>query len=179
MENINIIEKVKTIGIHESSVIDPKDILFLEEVRGLCKINSCGKYDTNWACPPAVGTVDECRSKCLQYDKALVFSTKYIQQDYYDFEEWGKARKLHDELTININELFKSEHPDSMTLSVGGCSLCNECTYPGGSCRLPGKMFPALEGYGVQVSDLAQKCGIKYHNGEGTITYFGAVFFNG
>lgn len=178
MEHKNIILKINNTGIHESAFIDPGNILFLEEVRGLCEANACRQYGTNWACPPAVGTVEQCREKCLQYDTALVFTTKYVQKDYYDFEEWGIARKIHGDVSRKVHKILKSIYPDSMMLSGEGCSLCKECTYPDAPCRFPERMSPAIESYGIQVMDLSEKCGIKYHNGEGTITYFSAIFFN-
>ena len=35
----------------------------------------------------------------------------------------------------------------------------------------------SLEAYGVNVSELASASGMKYINGQNTVTYFGAVFF--
>ena len=45
-------------------------------------------------------------------------------------------------------------------------------------CRFPGKALASLEAYCISVSDLAASCGMKYINGQNTVTYFGAVMFN-
>ena len=36
----------------------------------------------------------------------------------------------------------------------------------------------SLEAYGVSVSQLAELSGMRYINGENTVTYFGAVLFS-
>jgi hypothetical protein len=38
--------------------------------------------------------------------------------------------------------------------------------------------MPSLEAYGVNVSALASAAGMKYINGQNTVTYFGAVLFD-
>jgi hypothetical protein len=38
--------------------------------------------------------------------------------------------------------------------------------------------MPSLEAYGVNVSGLASVAGMKYINGQDTVTYFGAVLFS-
>ena len=45
------------------------------------------------------------------------------------------------------------------------------------ACRFPDRAMSSLEAYGVNVSELAVQCGMRYINGENTVTYFGAVFF--
>lgn len=48
--------------------IDPRELEFSERIRWICE-NECPMYGTNWACPPGVGTVDECKSRCSRYKK--------------------------------------------------------------------------------------------------------------
>ena len=55
---------LQEIGIYEYGLIDTKQITFSDEVRRLCEGNVCGNYGTTWACPPAIGTFDECKEKC-------------------------------------------------------------------------------------------------------------------
>ena len=42
-------------------------------------------------------------------------------------------------------------------------------------CRFPEKAIGSLEAYGVNVSLLAQTAGMRYINGQNTVTYFGAI----
>jgi len=54
------------------------------------------------------------------------------------------------------------------------CPVCGKRT--GEPCRHPQQAISSLEAYGVNVSLLAQAAGMRYTNGQNTVTYFGAVF---
>lgn len=77
---------LKEIGIHEYGLISTPEILFEQEIRKICEDNGCRLYGTTWACPPAVGTVEECRARCLQYQTAMVFNAVYPLEDCFDYE---------------------------------------------------------------------------------------------
>ena len=49
----------KAIGIHEYRVISTDDIPFEPEIRKICEDNVCRLYGKTWACPQAVGTVEQ------------------------------------------------------------------------------------------------------------------------
>jgi len=58
-----LVEKAKELGAAAASAIKTSDIQFSEEFRMLCEQNSCGKFGTNWMCPPAIETFDEVKAK--------------------------------------------------------------------------------------------------------------------
>ena len=63
-------------------------------------------------------------------------------------------------------------------LGAGGCGVCEKCAKQTGEpCRFPTLALASLEAYGVNVSELAKTAGMKYINGQDTVTYFGAVLF--
>lgn len=168
---------LQQIGIYQYGLIETKQIIFSSEVRSLCEGNVCRKYGTTWACPPAVGTVSECKEKCLQYDMALVFNAKYDLEDSFDYEGMrfghGEFKKVCDKLA----DLVKEKLSDFLLLSNEGCIRCSECTYPYNPCRFPEILFPSVEGFGIMVNKLAESANIKYINGENTVTYFGLLLF--
>ena len=43
--------------------VDPSCLRFHREVRDLCRQNTCRNYNTSWACPPAVGSLEDCRER--------------------------------------------------------------------------------------------------------------------
>ena len=43
-----------------------------EEVREMCAVNKCHAYNTNWGCPPACGTVEECQERVNSYESGLI-----------------------------------------------------------------------------------------------------------
>ena len=58
----------------EYAFIKPEEITFLEQVRHICE-SECPRYGTSWSCPPAVGTVAECKERCRQYTGGFIFTT--------------------------------------------------------------------------------------------------------
>ena len=49
--------------------IETSELVFSERVRYICQ-TQCPMYNTTWACHPAVGTVEECKARCLSYPEA-------------------------------------------------------------------------------------------------------------
>lgn len=169
---------IDRLAIHEYTFMKSTDVIFSEEVRDLCKQNKCRMYGSSWACPPAVGSVAECKAQCLAYSHAFMFTTATKVTRRYDVKEWMRAGMEHEKLTDKVADVFRSYDAGSLVLSTEGCHLCKTCTYPGAPCRFPDRMYPATEGYGILVIQQAKTCNIKYNNGMDTITYFSMVFFN-
>ena len=49
-------EFISQYPIFEYRILDTKDITIQERVRTICQ-EECERYDSTWACPPAVGTL--------------------------------------------------------------------------------------------------------------------------
>lgn len=172
-----ILQEKENLNIHEYAFIKSDQVIFSDEVRSLCENNACGMYGKSWACPPAVGSVEYCKTKCSEFENAFVFTSLANLEDMYDVDEWLEARIIHEAITEKVVQIFRSEFKKILTLSAEGCTICKTCTYPEKPCRLPERMFPATEGFGILVTQQAKICGIKYNNGLNTITYFSTIFF--
>ncbi len=153
-------ERLYSTGIRQFGITDPVNIVFDKEIRKMCECNACRQYGKTWACPPAVGTVDECREKCLQYGSALVFCAVYPLQDSFDYS--GMMRGHSDFITVTdkLYDTVKDSLSSFIILSHEGCSRSCVCTYPKNPCRFPEKLFPSIEGYGINVSELAKSAGL-------------------
>ena len=149
----------------------------MEEVRKTCE-NGCRGYGKSWACPPAVGTVDECRERAQSYDKMLVFSGKYELNDSFDFQGMSAAMKSFKTIARRLDDGVKPLLDEYLMLSNEGCGVCIDCTYPDEPCRFPDRLHHAIEGYGILVGDLVKMAGINYNNGKNTVTFFGALLYN-
>lgn len=179
MSIISEIEKTALdCGFFEAGIIDTKNVKLYPEIRKICEGNACRHYGTTWSCPPATGTLEECRERVNRYSKMLLISKKYDLEDSFDFE--GMMAGMHDfKLTADkFNLLVKNILTDYILLSNEGCQKCETCTYPNAPCRFPETLHHSLEGYGFIVSELACQAGIKYSNGTNTVTYLGALIFN-
>jgi len=175
MERINaFIEEIKPL-VHEIAMLDTKDIPFSEEVVAACARNACGCYGKTWQCPPGVGTLEERMRICRAYEHAIVFTTRHALEDSFDVEGWARGRVSHEATTDRVLELFPLEK--RLAFSAEGCHLCEKCTYPDAPCRFPDRARVSVEANGIFVVELAKICGIHYHNGANTVTYFSMILF--
>ena len=165
---------LKELGVTAFGLLDASDVVFSAELREGCNPKQCGGYGKSWACPPAVGTAEECRARCMEYDRALVLSSVYELEDPFDYESMAEGGEHFRRLTEALNEALDFPH---ILLSNGRCSLCEACTYPDGPCRFPEKCLHSLSGYGVYVAATAKRANVKYNNGENTVTFFALLFF--
>lgn len=171
-------KELNAVGFFQYGIVDPAEIHFSQDVRAMCEMNTCQSYDKTWACPPAIGTVDECKNRILQYKKLLVFSGKYELEDSFDYEGMVESMKQFSKTCRMFDAKIKNYLKDYLMLSNEGCDLCKECTYPHEPCRFPDLAHGSLEGYGIFVNELANLAKINYTNGANTVTYFGALAYD-
>lgn len=165
-------------GMWQADFVNIKNLEFYPEIRRICEDNLCRNYGTSWACPPAVGTIEECKSRVSQYEKMLLFSVKYDLEDSFDIDGMQKAMLSFKDRVDVFDEKLQKILTDYLLLSNEGCGRCRKCTYPDSPCRFPKKLHHSIEGYGFNVYELSQAAGLKYNNGENTVTFFGGLLFS-
>ena len=121
-------ERAQALGIGEWGFVPTERIPFADEVRALCERDVCRRYGRSWACPPAVGTVDECRAECLRYRTMLVFSAVYRLEDSFDFEGMERGMRAFKEVCDRAAGTLEEAAPGFRLLSNEGCLRCARCT---------------------------------------------------
>ena len=178
MDMITILsEAAAESGCTQWGPINTTDLNFYPEIRRICEGNSCRGYGRTWACPPAVGTLEECKDRVLKYRNFFLFSQKFQLEDSFDFEGMAQGMRDFKDTVDRLADRIKPNFPEALILSNEGCVRCKTCTYPDAPCRFPDKLYPSIEGFGFIVSELAKLAGIRYNNGPDTVTFFGAVLF--
>lgn len=173
-------EQAKTFGAAASGVFQTSDLRFSKEFRELCEQNSCGKYGTNWMCPPAVAPFEEVKARVLKFSKGVVFQTVHTLEDSFDYEGMLNGEADHRQVFNRIYEFIRSEGgcPDVFALNAGACKVCEKCTYPqGGACRFPDRAVPSIESHCIDIFALLACCNIPYNNGPNTVFYAGLFLF--
>jgi predicted metal-binding protein len=165
----------KDCGAYQVGIVPTHGLTVYPEVRAMCEKNTCRGYGATWACPPAVGPIEDCLAKVKRYDTLLLFTGKYELEDSFDYEGMVDGMKRFQTLAAAIDHRLKNELEDYLMLSNEGCHKCKTCTYPDAPCRFPDELHPSLEAFGFNVSELACLGGINYINGPNTVTYFGGV----
>ena len=187
-----IMRTVFAAGFSDAGILPVEKIRCHEEVRKICEENRCRAYGRTWACPPAVGTLEECSRRVSAYRYMQLFSRAYRLEDEFDFDGMKDAmmafKKAVDELAARLEEKgwsagSQEQQEDGKSpaklqlLSNESCTRCKTCTYPDAPCRFPDRLYHTIEGYGYYVSELAAQAGIPYMNGRSTVTFFGAVLY--
>ena len=167
-------EKALAGRAHESGVVPTGAIDFSPDVVKACEMNTCGKYNKCWTCPPAVGTLDEQKQKISAFSSAFVFTTTYQLEDSFDYEGMQAAKSIHNRLTAEMHGYFGRSNP---VYGAGGCEICTPCAWPG-PCVFPDKAYSSIEAAGINVTGLSRAAHLRYNNGKNTVTYFSMILFN-
>lgn len=165
-------------GFSHVGDLDVKTIVLRKEVRDACEENKCHAYATNWSCPPACGTLDECEKRISGYHNGLILQTTGELEDNFDVETMMETAQNHGETFKKYSKKLKEKYPDAVIISDGACTICKECTYPDNPCRFPELMTSSMEALGMVVSDVCTANDIPYYYGANTITYVGCVLID-
>lgn len=176
---MKLLQKALSLGASGAAYLPVEKITFEPSLIDLCRMNTCGNYGNCWTCPPLVGETEQLIEKLKQFDIALVFQCIYPLEDSFDIVGMTAGKEKFQTLTHSIAAYVHSKRSSAFILGAGGCTLCSPCSAQLGTpCPYPDKAIASLESYSIQVRALAQACGLQYINGQNTVTYFGAVFFD-
>ena len=105
-------EFISQYPIFEYRILDTKDITIQERVRTICQ-EECERYDSTWACPPAVGTLQECEKKIKSYPQAVFFSSVAEVSDLMNMQEMLQETDFYqlEELKRRIKEVVDALPP--------------------------------------------------------------------
>jgi predicted metal-binding protein len=175
-------DSLKTIALDAGfSYADALDVASLrprEEVREMCAVNKCGAYGTNWSCPPACGTLDDCAAWLKAYPHGLILQTTGQLEDSFDYEGIERLQKEHAEHMAAFAQKIRPFMFGALLLGAGACRRCKTCTYPAAPCLFPDELCSSMEAFGLVVSDVCRDSGIPYYYGPGTLTFVGCVLFS-
>lgn len=172
-------EFISQYPIYEYRLISTDEIATEQRVRTVCQ-EECERYGTTWACPPAVGSVEECSKKIHSFPYGIFFSSVAEVTDILNMDELLSTRKAHEKLCDEIEKHIKLQGYDAFALSTESCDICEKCTYLEGlPCRFPERMHPCLESYGVVASEIVEREKMEYQLGGNTVLWFSLVLFKG
>ena len=156
---------------------DPRELEFTERVRWICE-HECPMYGKSWACPPAVGTVAECKDRCHGYRNGLLISTITEVADIANIDETLATRPEHEAITNQVRELMRRQGVDPYVLSSESCAECGRCAcLDGKPCRNPERMHPCVESHGINVLPMIDQLGLAFQYGENVVTWFSLLLY--
>ena len=180
MDQEQLLQLVLNCGVTKAVVIPQSQIVMSAHFRDICASNQCGGYGKCWMCPPEIGDIEDLMARVRSYPYGVLYQSIAEIEDSFDIEGMFEAGAAHAQLSQRVHSAVKPVLGDNfLHLSWGGCHLCETCAKRTGEpCRMPDKALAGLEGYGVDVYKTTQGTGLKYINGQNTVTYFGMVLFS-
>ncbi|MBQ4601076.1 MAG: DUF2284 domain-containing protein [Oscillospiraceae bacterium] len=171
-------EKLAELPLYIYSSIDPAALEFSRRVRQVCE-TECPMYGKTWACPPAVGSVEECEKKCRSFQKCLLIGTVTECEDIGNMDSALATRGGHERITNQVRDILRELGVKPYILSTEACAVCERCAYPDGlPCRLPGKMHPCIESHGINLIPTLETLGLGFQYGEHVVTWYSLLFYN-
>lgn len=167
-------------GAHKAAALEQSGIITDAGFRKSCEMNTCGAFKRNWHCPPAIGPIDELMERVKKYQRGVLYQTVFEIEDSFDIEGMRRAGKLHGELSRRVHrQLLEGAAGESfLHLANGGCKICPVCAIiENRPCRYPKEALSPMEGYGIDVYNTAKNAGLKYINGQNTVTSFSLILF--
>lgn len=177
MDKEKIEKELAALPLYIYAWVDPRTLEFSERVRWVCR-HECTMYGKSWACPPGVGTVAECREKCLGYSGCLMISSLTEVEDISDLEATLATRKDHEALTDRVGEILRGSGAEPYILSTEACAICPRCAILDGEpCRFPKKMHPCVESQGINIIPTLEENGLEFQYGENVVTWVSLLLF--
>ena len=164
--------------IYAFHYLQPESLEFSQRIRHICQAE-CPMYGKSWACPPGVGEVDACRTKCLSYHSGLLIGTITELEDITDIEATLATRPDHEEITNQVRELLRSQGIEPYVLSSEACTVCERCAYLDGEpCRMPDRMHPCVESHGIVLTKTLEDFGLEFQYGSNIVTWYSLLLYN-
>lgn len=179
--NNTIKDKINSCEFSFVKEINSSQIALEKTLRKSCELNHCGKFGSNYCCPPHVGDIEECIKKVKDYKNGYIFQLITQLEDSYDFEGMMEGQELFKEKVLKLNKLLHDEKQEEfLLLGAGPCSVCETCgAVTGIACPNPEKRIASVESHGIFINPTLINVGLKYNNGENTVSYCGIVLMKG
>lgn len=163
--------------LYTYAYLDPKELEFSDRIRWICE-HECPMYGKSWACPPGVGSVPECKGKCMKFENCLMIATIAEVCDIADINETLATRGEHEAVTNQVRDLMRQQGIDPYILSTEACEVCERCALLDGEpCRMPERMHPCVESHGINLLAVIDEQGLTFQYGENVVTWFSLLFY--
>jgi predicted metal-binding protein len=172
----NWITLARAAGFDHAVALDISTLTPRQDVRDMCRADTCRAYGKNWTCPPHCGTLEECAEKMQGYSRGLLLQTIGKLEKAIDTKAYRRTEQRHLEQFRQFSDIIRTHFPDALCLGSGGCRICDRCAFPE-PCRFSEKAYGSMEGYGLFVTQVCRDNTLEYHHGEKTITYTSCILF--
>jgi len=162
------------------AILPTAELAIHHEYRSYCEENLCGNYNRNYGCPPGCGTPAFMEERVRRYEQVLVLQSRVEMDDLEDKALIAEVRKEHNRMSRAVlKQLEAAGMPmQDRCMLPGPCAYCESCAaLTGEPCRFPEKKSSCLSAYGIDVTALAERCGMRIDWQGGSVSYFTLYLF--
>ena len=158
-------------GFTHTAQLDISTLVFMQEVRDMWNATQCDRYGTSWSCPPACASLEDLRTRVLEYSHGVLVQTVGEIEDSYDWDAILENGLTHKANFGKMWDVLERDYPTVFAMGAGACMLCETCTYPDNPCRRPERLSASMEACGLLVSKVCTDNGVKYNYGQDKIAF--------
>lgn len=135
-----------------------EELMFEERVKMNCFY--CGKYNTNWKCPPRIPYIDY-KKMVLEFSNiAFIYVKEKIDKNNYEQIRRESNIHLHRALLECEKWLYQKNNSTALSFIGGSCRLCkNGCALD--KCANPYQSRTPVEALGINVVESAKRVGLE------------------
>ena len=177
MDTERLEAQLSALPLYAYFYIDPQSLEYSDRIRWICE-HECPMYGKTWACPPGVGTVEQCKEKCLRYKNCLVIGTITETEDIGNMEEALRTRPEHEAITAQVQQMFLEQGVTPYILSTEACAVCERCAILDSEpCRKKDRMHPCVESHGINLIPTLEENGLPFQYGDNIVTWYSLLFY--
>jgi len=155
------LDKAKTLGFSKAVSLPGIKVECKPELRAYCNPEQCAKHGQNWVCPPACGTLEECREKAEEFSEGILLQSVTELDPPTEPEVFSRLNREHNLRFREYIETVKPDFAKILPLTTGGCVFCEQCSYPE-PCVKPDVKMESLSAFGIDVGKLCETAGLPY-----------------
>ncbi len=155
----DLVKDALALNATHAAIVEVSSIKFNEDFRKLCEQNSCGSYNKNWMCPPAVGPIPDLQKRAMKFNQGLLFQTVHSIKSSLDWKGMQEGGGNHTKIFRKILEYMEHNYSfkEILPLNAGPCTYCAKCAFlRGEECQFPDKAVSSVEANGIDVMDLVK-----------------------
>ena len=144
-----LIGAAKEAGFTHAAPLKAETLRFLPEVREMCNQDRCHHYNTNWMCPPACGSLEDCAASAVGFKEGIIVQSVGDVEDSFDIEAMERIGEQHKKRFQDLAAVLSASYPHVLALDAGSCNLCQSCTHPDAPCSFPDRALSSMEANGL------------------------------
>lgn len=174
-----VLQAAQDAGFTAAKPLDMQSLTFYTDTLQYCEQNLCGKYGSNWSCPPHSTTPQEMEALKDNFEAGVIVQTRGLLEYEDDAEGIDLVRNTHNRAFYPFVDKMRSLYGKVTAMSSGGCRVCKECSFPDEPCRYPEKKISSVSAYGVHVDEICEASGIdyEYHRDDRQLSFIGVILF--